>query len=112
MSIADVAVEMLLIITLTVSVFSCLALVMIKDFFNRLHYLAPVTTVGTVALVAAVVVKEGWGQSAIKTVFVFLILLLVNAVLTHATARAARVRKFGDWVPTPEEYIEGASGSE
>jgi multisubunit Na+/H+ antiporter MnhG subunit len=56
-----------------------------------------------------VVVKEGWGQATIKTILVAMVLLLINAVLTHATARAARVRALGHWQPAPEEHIEGAN---
>jgi monovalent cation/proton antiporter MnhG/PhaG subunit len=111
MSAADLATEVLLALCVVTTVVCCFALVILRDFYERLHYMASVTTVGTGALLAAVVVTEGWGQATIKAIFVFFLLLLVNAVLTHATARAARVREFGHWTPEPEEEIQGAHGS-
>ena len=106
MKAADIAVGVLLALCVLTTFISCWALVLFKSLFQRLHYLSVVTTVSTLALLVAVVIKEGAGQAAIKTIIVFFVLLLINAVLTHATARAARVRQFGHWVPTPEENIE------
>jgi monovalent cation/proton antiporter MnhG/PhaG subunit len=104
----DIAVDVFLAITVGLTAVSCWALVLFQDLFERIHYLSSVTTISTFALLMAVVIKEGWGQATIKTILVFFVLLLINAVLSHATARAARVRELGHWTPTPEENIEGA----
>ena len=106
----DIAVAILLGIAVLSTGICCCALLLFRDLFQRLHYLSVVTTTSTLALLAAVVIKEGAGQAAIKTILVFLVLLLVNAVVSHATARAARVRELGQWTPTPEEHIQGAEG--
>jgi multicomponent Na+:H+ antiporter subunit G len=108
MSSSQLWVAILLFTSLAVTVFSCVALLLVKGFFNRLHYLAPVTSVSITLLLAAVVIERGWGQAAIKVSLVWFVLLLINAVLTHATARAARVRELGHWTPDPEEKIPGA----
>ncbi len=108
MSAADIAVAACLGVCVSSALICCLGIVVLDRFFDRLHYLAPVTTVSSFFLLAAVVIKEGWGQATIKTILVALVLLLINAVLTHATARAARVRETGHWIPAPEEHIEGA----
>jgi monovalent cation/proton antiporter MnhG/PhaG subunit len=84
--------------------------VLFRDLFERLHYLSSVTTISTFALLMAILIKEGWGQATIKAILVFIVLLLVNAVLSHATARAARIHELGHWTPSPEEHIEGAEG--
>ena len=110
MTAADIAVAVFLGICVVLTFICCWALLLFKDLFERLHYLSAVTTISTFSLMAAVVIKEGAGQAATKSILVFFVLLLVNAVLTHATARAARVRQFGQWTPTPEENIEGAKG--
>ena len=107
MTAAQWAVDILLCTSLAVAVFSCVALAFVKDFFNRLHYLAPVTTICTTLLLAAVIARYGWAQPSIKMSLVWLVLLLTNAVLTHATARAARVRELGHWTPNPDEKIPG-----
>ncbi len=104
----DIAVAVMLGISVLLTAICCSALLMFGNLFERLHYLSSVTTISTFALLIAVVIKEGAGQASTKAVLVFLVLLLVNAVLSHATARAARVREFGQWTPTPGEHIEGA----
>ena len=108
----DIVVGVLLAITVVTTMISCWSLVLFKDVFQRMHYLSVVTTVSTLSLLIAVVVKEGWGQAAVKTILVFIVLLLINAVVTHATARAARVRQYGNWMPDPQEHIEGAKESQ
>lgn len=108
MTAADIAVYVFLGICVLLSVISCWALVLFKDAFERMHYLSAITTISTFSLLVAVTVKEGWGQATIKTILAFVVLLLINAVVTHATARAARVRMHGNWPPTVEEHIERA----
>jgi len=109
MNAATLAVTVLLAIAVLVSLICCAALVIVKDVFSRMHFLAPITCISMPALLAAVVVQEGWGQATLKTILVLFVLLMVNAVLTHATARAARIREFGHWLPNPKENIPGAS---
>jgi multisubunit Na+/H+ antiporter MnhG subunit len=107
MNAGHIAVIVLLAVAAITTAACCLALLVMDDVFDRMHYLAPVTAIAMPALLAAVVIQEGWGQATLKTVLVLFALLLVNAVLTHATARAARVRQSGDWLPDPKENIPG-----
>ena len=37
---------------------------------------------------------------------VFVLLLITNPVVTHATARAARIRQFGHWVALRAERVD------
>ncbi|HLX75159.1 MAG TPA: monovalent cation/H(+) antiporter subunit G [Terriglobales bacterium] len=107
MSAATIAVEVLVWVAVLTCLICCLGIAVMKDFFERLHYMATVSTVATVALLIAVVIQQGWGQAAIKMSLIVVVLFLMNAVLTHATARAARVRELGHWQPAPDEKIEG-----
>ncbi|HKU19710.1 MAG TPA: monovalent cation/H(+) antiporter subunit G [Terriglobales bacterium] len=107
MSAAGVAVEVLVWATVLTCLVCCLGIALMKNLFERLHYMATVSTVATVALLAAVVIEQGWGQAAIKMSLIVVVLFLMNAVLTHATARAARVRSSGHWQPAEGEKIAG-----
>lgn len=106
-AVAHVAVVILLAIAVVVTLISCLGLVLMKDFYQRLHYMAPVSTISAFCVLAAVVVQEGWGQATLKTIIIVLVLFFMNATLTHATARAARVRQLGHWTADPKEDIVG-----
>jgi monovalent cation/proton antiporter MnhG/PhaG subunit len=108
MSTGTIAISVLLAICVIVTAVCCVALILVKDIYNRMHYLAPVASISILALLAAVAIQEGWGQATLKTVLILIALFLVNAVLTHATARAARIRQFGHWLPNPQENIKNA----
>jgi monovalent cation/proton antiporter MnhG/PhaG subunit len=105
-----IAVEILLAIAVITALLCCLGMLIMPDFFERLHYMASVTTVSAFCILIAVAIQEGWGQATVKTILVCLVLLLINAVLTHATARAARVRALGHWTHDPDENIPGTNG--
>jgi multisubunit Na+/H+ antiporter MnhG subunit len=80
------------------AVLSCVAVLIVKDLYERLHYLSPPATVTILCFTAAVIVDKHFSQGGIKAFLIMIVLLLMNAVLTHATARAARIRQFGRWI--------------
>jgi multisubunit Na+/H+ antiporter MnhG subunit len=79
------------------AVLSVLGVAVMRDAYDRLHYLAPVSLVGSLAVATAVVVKEALNARGIKALIVAAALAGLNPLLVHATARAARVRAHGDW---------------
>jgi multicomponent Na+:H+ antiporter subunit G len=72
-----------------------------RNVYQRLHYLGPASTIGVAATAAAIVAQEGWDQAGIKAVVVAGLLLVVNPILSHATARATRVHQRGHWEEDP-----------
>ncbi len=84
-----------------------------RDAFQRLHFAASVVSFSSVLIVIAVFVEESQAQARLKVVLIALLLFCLNAVLTHATAKAIRVRKAGHWEVRPEERIpvQGQSGN-
>jgi multisubunit Na+/H+ antiporter MnhG subunit len=47
-------------------------------------------------------IHDGFSQSGVKAVIAASILFVMNPILTHATARAARVNERGHWEPDPK----------
>jgi multisubunit Na+/H+ antiporter MnhG subunit len=76
-----------------------------KEPTQSLHYLS-LPAVGAIALTIAVFVETGAGQAGFKTLAICFMLLAVNSVVTHATARAFRTRKLGHWEPRDGDPIE------
>lgn len=105
MSVATIGVEVLLAAGVGLAVISCFALLLMQDFYERLHYTTAVSTVSFFCVFIAIVVKEGWGQASIKSGLIFVIVLLTNAGLTHASARAARIRTYGTWSASPHRDV-------
>ena len=104
MSVADVVVGVLVVVSVVVALLSCVGVFAARNAYDSLHYTAPASVVSPVLLAVAVVIEEGIGsQAGIKSILVALLLIVLNTVLVHATARAARIRAAGRWRLEPEE---------
>jgi monovalent cation/proton antiporter MnhG/PhaG subunit len=112
MTARQLAIDVLLWTGTITTVLCCLGMLVMKDFYEKLHYMAPVATISAFAITGAVLLQEGWGQAGVKAILVCGVLFIMNAVLTHATARAARVRRFGRWQPQPGDDIASAGTEE
>ncbi len=99
----QVAIDILLGLGAATTALSAIAVATRKDFYESLHYLSPPATLGTACFTLAVLLDKRFSQTGIKALIVCVVLLFMNAILTHATARAARVRQFGRWVPDVTE---------
>ena len=99
----DALVIVLLTVGVVVELISCVGVLAAPQFYDRLHYLGPASTLGAFLIGAALVVQDGLKQQGVKSILVVVLLIVVGPVLTHATARAARIREFGRWVIIEEE---------
>jgi monovalent cation/proton antiporter MnhG/PhaG subunit len=103
---------LLLAATIACIVLSVIGVLLTRDVYERLHYLSGVGAIGVFFLAAAVWVRHGLTGGAVKALLIAIILFFTNSVLTHATARAAWVRKHGKWDPLARgvERMPGAVG--
>lgn len=77
-----------------------------REPMQSLHYLSLPACLGSVLLAVAVFLQTGNSQAFWKTVLICCVLLAINSVVTHATARAFRTRELGHWQPHPEDGVE------
>jgi monovalent cation/proton antiporter MnhG/PhaG subunit len=103
----ELAVVVLLAFGVGVTLLSCLGVLVMRDPYDRLHYTGPAAVLAPVAIAAAVVLEEQLSAAGIKALLIALVLVVTNPVLGHATARAARIRQFGEWRVREEERNEG-----
>ena len=83
-----------------VCVIGCVAM---RNVYDRLHYVSAGTTIGPFLILAAILGKEGLTSAGLDSIAAVALLFLVNPIVVHATARAARKIDFGDLEPKPEE---------
>ncbi len=76
-----------------------------RDVYQRLHFSAPVVSISMVLIAIAVWIEDSDPQPRIKVLLIGAVLFVMNSILTHATARAARIYQAGHWPPTPDEKI-------
>lgn len=89
----DIAMQLLVFFGVAVCALSSLGILVMRGMYDKLHYLAPMSTVGAAAIVAAVLLNQSPSWSALKPVLLVLLLALSSAVLTQATARAKEFRE-------------------
>lgn len=77
-----------------------------REPMQSLHYVSLPACLGSVLLAAAVFLRTGNSEASWKTVIICCVLLAINSVVTHATARAFRTRELGHWQPQPEDGVE------
>jgi len=101
MTAAEILLYTLLAVT-AVSVFlSALALVVVRNVYDQLHFAGAAVILGGGALCVAIFLHNGWSAGSLKALLLLFILFWGNAVLAHATARAARIRQLGRFDPDP-----------
>jgi multicomponent Na+:H+ antiporter subunit G len=94
---AEIAVWVLLGISVGVQVLSVVGVVAARGTLVRLHFASPGAVLAPTPLAAAVLVANGLDQAGVKAILIAVVLAATGPVLGHATARAVRVRELGEW---------------
>lgn len=98
-----VVVAVLLAVAVASILLSCLGVLVMRDALDRLHFTAPAATIAPVLVATAVLVEEPLSSAGVKAVLVAVLIVVTTPVLSHATARAARIREHGRWRMLPHE---------
>lgn len=105
MSVSHLLTIILLAIGVVAIGLSAIGILMVRDFYERLHYMGPAGSVGVVAIACALLIQDSFSSAGIKVILIALFLVVSNSILAHATARAGRLHQLGDWKPQRKEDI-------
>ncbi|MFL5344547.1 MAG: cation:proton antiporter [Hyalangium sp.] len=105
MSVHQWSVALLLGLAVLITLLSSVGVLVMKDPYQRLHYIGPPTTVGAILINLAVFLDEPQKVAGLKMLLTTVVLITMNGVITHATARAARIRELGRLSVEPSERI-------
>ena len=92
----SVVATVLLIAGGALQVLAVLGLVVMRNPFDRLHYVG-LAGYGALLIGVAIVVRESFSLIGDKALFTGALLVAGGAILAHATARSLRIREHGDW---------------
>jgi multisubunit Na+/H+ antiporter MnhG subunit len=95
----EVIADVLLGLAAVVVLASSAGILVMRDAYQKLHYVTPIAVVAPVIVALAVLVQSGWTSSSGETWLGVLFMLAGGPFLAHATIRAARIREHGDWRP-------------
>jgi multicomponent Na+:H+ antiporter subunit G len=76
---------------------SSLGVLMMRDVYQKLHFVTPAALVAPVLVALAVLVVQGYSENTTETWLALVLVVMAGPFVTHATARAARIRDEGDW---------------
>lgn len=84
----------------------CIGMLRMRNPTQALHFLSLPAGVGGALLPVVYICATGWTSATLKSFAIALFLIAANSVVTHATARAFRVRELGHWQPESDDKIE------
>jgi multisubunit Na+/H+ antiporter MnhG subunit len=76
---------------------SSVGILVMRDVYQKMHYVTPAATVAPVLVGLAVLAQSGWSVNTAQTWLVLAFIVAGGPFLSHATIRAARIRQTGDW---------------
>jgi multisubunit Na+/H+ antiporter MnhG subunit len=88
-----------------IEVLAVLGLCVMRDTYDRLHYVGLVAF-GAPLIAVAVVFRESFSLIGDKALLVAAILVLTGPVLVHTTMRSMLIRERGDWREGIEQAVE------
>jgi multisubunit Na+/H+ antiporter MnhG subunit len=92
---ADVLLGLAVLIVLASSV----GILVMRDAYQKLHYVTPAALVAPLIVGLAVLAQSGLTEDTAQTWLALVFIMVAGPFLTHATIRAARIREKGDWRP-------------
>ena len=95
-----------------VAIISSIGILAMRDVYQRVHYVTPISLVAPIAIGIAILIQSGWSSRSAQTWLAIGFMAIASPYLSHATMRAARIRATGDWRLAPGKPAESAEEPE
>jgi multicomponent Na+:H+ antiporter subunit G len=105
--IREVSADVLLGLAVAVVLGASLGVLLMRDAYQKLHFVTPAALVAPALVALAVLVQAGLVENSGETCLALVIMVIAGPYLSHATMRAIRVRERGDW-----RHPEKSAGAE
>jgi multisubunit Na+/H+ antiporter MnhG subunit len=99
----DALIAVLLMVSVAIAILCCIGVLVAIDVFDKLHFTGPAAVLVPFLVAVAIAIEEGPSQATLKAFLVAALLGGLGPLVTHATARSARIRQYGGWEPREEE---------
>jgi multicomponent Na+:H+ antiporter subunit G len=98
-------IEVLLATAVLVTLLSVVGMAVMRDPYQRLHYIAPPASLSAALITLAIFLQRGFKPESFKALFATFVLIGMNSVVTHAAARAFRIAEVDNWHPDKNEEV-------
>ena len=93
----EILADCLLALAVAIALASSIGILVMRDAYQKMHYVTPAALVAPVLVGLAVLAQSGLTVNSGETVLALAFMVIAGPFLTHATVRAARIRQTGDW---------------
>jgi len=93
----DVVADVLLGLAVVTVAGAALGVLLMRDAYQKLHFVTPAALVAPVLVALAVLVQMGLYENTGETCVALFFMVIAGPYLSHATMRAIRIREKGDW---------------
>lgn len=91
--------DILLGVAAVIVIGAALGVLLMRDAYQKLHFVTPAALVAPFLVALAVLVQMGLQENTGETFLALGFMVVAGPYLSHATMRAIRVREQGDWRP-------------
>ena len=88
-----VVVDVLLGLAVAVVLASAAGILLMRDAYQKVHYVTPISVVAPVLVGLAILVQSGWTISSGQSWLVVAVMVIASPFLAHATVRAIWLRE-------------------
>src|ERR1700735_3262675 len=93
----DIGADILLGLAVVIVITSSVGVLVMRDPYQKLHFVTPAALVAPALVALAVLVRMGLYENTGETCVALVFMGIAGPFLSHATVRAIRVRDTGDW---------------
>jgi len=93
----DIGADVLLALAVLIVISASVGVLVMRDPYQKLHFVTPAALVAPVLVTLAVLVRMGLDENTGETCLALLFMGIAGPFLSHATVRAIRIRDRGDW---------------
>ncbi len=97
MIVRDIFADVLLGLAVVVVLGASVGVLVMRDAYQKLHFVTPAALVAPALVALAVFVQMGLYENTAETFLALAFMVIAGPYLSHATVRAIRVREKGDW---------------
>lgn len=112
MIVKDVFSDVLLGLAVIIVAGASLGVLLMRDAYQKLHFVTSAALVAPILVALTVLVQMGVRENTGETCLALFFMAIAGPYLSHATARAIRIRETGDWRPAKSGQARKAAGSE
>lgn len=108
MIVKDIFADICLGLAAALVVGSSIGILVMRDVYQKLHYITPAALVAPLLVAIAVLIHQGYYENTTETWLALFFVSISGPFVTHAILRAAHFRETGDWRPGQSGKRDGA----